>query len=564
MIASLLFLVLNVLVIAFVVKKIAASNSKSHSTSSLRNFFQFGLLFALLVIVATGLAGLLGRLINPSSLVIADDSSLARNLSFIVVGLPCLIAIGLWTRRGFRADPHVAREPLTAYFVLLATMTSLLVALTSTTSSLHNIASGDEFNGQTFASSLVWIAVWSGMWLLHRRVIPAENSHLHHLAGSLVGFIASAVALITVIGSVIAQLVGLNDSSLISTGTGNIKNGLLSLLVGALVWFHYWVRTASKESQDNLWLAYVLIIGVGSGLVTAVVAASTSLYTTAVWFIGNPQSSSARIHFAGTPTAIGAVTVGLLAWWYHKSFLPKAAIRNEINRVYEYIIAGIGLISSAVGLSMIVIAAIDALLNNDVIVGDSALNSFLAAGTLVLVGAPVWVLYWRNIQRAVAQNATVELASPTRRIYLFLLFGIGGIVAIGSLLIGVYQLFNDAFTTGIGTTTIRDMRFAIGLLSSTAIIAVYHWSIYRHERDVDVAFGARAKSVLLIGVQNPEVERRVQDETGARVTSWARTDVAAIDWPVSELVSLINAATEEQLVAVLDETGVKLIPVKHK
>jgi hypothetical protein len=561
MIASLISLLLTGLGIAFVVRKISASSSKGQSSSPLRSFFQFGVLFALLIIVANGVAGLLGRLINPSSLVLADDSSLARNLSFVVVGLPLLIGIGLWTRKGFRADPHLAKEPLTAFFVLLATMTSLLMALTSTTSALHNIVSDQRLNGQSLANAIVWILVWAGLWRLHTAIIPAENSHLHHIAGSLVGYIASVIGLISVIASVIAQLAGLNDASLISSGTTNIQNALISFAVGALVWIHYWVRTASKETQDTLWLTYVLIVGVGSGLVMAVVAASTSLYTTAVWFIGDPNSAVARTHFAGTPGAFGTVAVGLLAWWYHKSLLPKSAKRTEVNRVYEYIISGISLIASAVGLSMILIAALEALFSNDVIVGGSALNSFLAAGTLVIVGAPIWVLYWRGIQHQVRLSPEVELASPTRRIYLFLLFGIGGVAAIISLLIGVYQLFNDAFSSGIGTNTVRDMRAAIGVLVSTAIVAVYHWAIYRHEREIDVAFGTKAKSVLLVGPHDVEAVRRIAELSGARVTSKTRADLENINWPEEEVVAAITKSSSEQLIVTLDTQGVTVIPI---
>ncbi len=560
MIFSFLLLLILGAGIYFAVRKISAGASKAHGSSPLRNFFQFGVLFALLVIVANGVAGLLGRLINPSSLVLADDSSLARNLSFVVVGLPLLIVIGLWTRKGFRNEPHLSREPLTAFFVLLATMTSLLMALISTTSTLHNIVSDQEFNGQTFANAIVWVLVWIGLWRLHIAIIPTENSHVHHLAGSFVGFVASVVGLISVIGSVIAQIAGMNDASLISIGSANIQNSLISFAVGALVWIHYWVRTASRETQDTLWLTYVLIVGVGSGLVMAVVAASTSLYTTAVWFIGDPNSTVVLDHFAGTPAAVGTVIVGLLSWWYHKSQLPESAKRTEVNRVYEYIIAGISLIASAVGLSMILIATIEAAFSNDVIAGGSAVNSFIAAGTLILVGAPIWVLYWRVIQMNVKQEAAIELSSPARRIYLFLLFGIGGVAAIISLLVGVYRLFNDVFSSGVGTNTVFDMSGAIGVLASTAIVAIYHWTIYRHEREVSVGFAPRAKSVLLVGPHDGEAVRRVTDSTGAKITAWARTDDNSLPWPVDQLVAAINESESTQIVILREATGIVVIP----
>ena len=561
MTAAVILLIVVGLGITFIVRRSAKSNLQTHASSPVRSFFQFGVLYALLVTVANGVAGLLGRLINPSSLVLANDSSLARNLSFVVVGLPLFIGIGLWVRKGIRANSGLLEEPLAGLFVLLGAMTSLLIALTSTSRSLQNLVSGEQMDGQALANAIVWTVVWGGLWKLHTVVIPQERSHLHHLAGSLVGFVAAVIGLISVIAQVLEQATGMNSDLLVSPGSTKILDALISFACGAVVWFHYWIRTARLEKQDNLWLAYVFIVGIGSGLVMAVVAASTVLYSSTVWFFGEPISQVARIHFSGTPGALGTVIVGTLSWNYHKSLIAETNQRSEINRVYEYIIAGISLIASSVGLSMILIAAIEASFTSDVIVARPAINSFFAAITLMIVGGPIWILFWRRIQRTVHINSAVELASPTRRIYLFLLFGIGGIAAIISLLAGVYQLFNDAFTSGISGSTIRDMRSSIGVLSSTAVVAVYHWSIYRAERDVEVAFVDRPRAVLLVGSGDLNGVRQIQSATSAQVTLWERSDVQMQEWPVEEVIAAINQNTNQQLIVVQDSSGISVIPV---
>ena len=559
---GLLFLAIGLgLLVTFVVRKFAKGSSHERGASPLRNFFQFGVLYALIIIVANGVAGLLGRLMSSSALVIADNASLARNLSFVVVGVPLLVGIGFWTRKGMRSDPRSADDPIIAFFVLVSTMTALLMALTSTTSCLHNLVSTQPFNGQTLANAIVWTLIWIGLWRLHRIIVSPAKSHTHHLAGSLVGYIASVLGLVSVIAHVIAQFAGMNNAALVATQTVELKYAIISFAVGALVWMHYWVRVASKETRTTLWLAYVLLVGVGSGLVMAVASASTTLYTVAVWFIGEPHSTIARAHFASTPSALGVIVVGLIGWWYHSSLVSGTVKRTEIDRTYAYLIAGISLIASALGLSMILIAIIEAAFTRDVIVGGSIVNSFLASATLILVGSPLWVTYWRRIQQHVKADEPVELASPSRRVYLFLLFGIGGIAAMVSLLAGVFQLFNDAFNSGIGGNTIRDMRYSIGVLVSTAIVAAYHWSIYRHENTVDVAFGTKQKTVLLVGPHDADLAHSVAQQTGARITSWSRTDLGDVTWPEHDVVKAILESTSQQLIVILGATGLEVIPV---
>jgi len=563
MVIGILFVLLPILLIVYLVRRMSKSGAASQSSSPLRSFFQYAILFAMMFVVATGLIGLLGRLINPPTFVAQDASALALSLSFVVVGVPVFLGVAVWTRRSFRADPHLPQEPLAAFFLTLASIFALISTLSNSIEALQGFISGNRFAGQALSNAIIWGLIWFGLWRLQTAIIPRENLKIQIFVGSLIGYISSVVGLVGVIGASISYLFGINKATFVSVGTRGITDSLIVVALSSLVWFHYWIRNSSKSTKDNLWFIYVLLAGVGGGLVMSVVAASAALYKTAVWFVGEPTSTNALVHFVGTPTSVGTVLVGLLAWWYHKSVLPAALDRNEINRIYDYLISGIGLISGAVGLSMILIATIEATIKSNVLVGGSAVNTLLAAGTLVIVGGPVWVLYWRNIQAEVTKSADQELVSPTRRIYLFILFGIGGIAAIVSLLVLVYRIFDDAFTDAIGMMTIRDVRYAIGVLVSTAIISAYHWAIYRQENRYEVKFGTRENSVLLIGPMNKELVRSVRQETGAQVTTLTRTDDTELIWPIERVISLIKDNTDEQIVILLDQTGLKIIPVKR-
>jgi len=563
MIAALLLSLIPILIVTFLIRRMSKSNSSHQTISPLRSFFQYVILFAMMFVVSSGLIGLLGRLLNPPPFVAQDDSALALSLAFVVVGVPVLIGVGLWTRSSFRRNPQISREPLLAFFITLASIISLLSTFSSSVEAAQGYLSGDDFAGQSLASAIIWGLIWAGLWRLQCAIIPAANLRAHLFVGSVIGFLASFIGLVRVISNSLSYLVGVDEATFVSIGTQGITDAVVVTAISCLVWFHYWIKNMSKSTPDTLWFFYVLIVGVGGGLVVSVIATSTALYKAAVWLIGEPQSANALVHFGSTPGSVSAASVGLLAWWYHKSVSPESSVRNEINRIYDYLISGIGLISGAVGLSMILIATIEASITAGVIVGGSAINTLLAAGTLVIVGGPIWIICWRSIQMEVTSRPEKELSSPTRRIYLLILFGIGGVAAIISLVTATYQLFNDAFTVGIGSETIRDMRFAIGVLVSTAIISAYHWLIYRLENSNEVVFGSRALTVLLIGPANQELVRSIRKETKAKVSTLISKENDELIWPIERVVSMVKDTNHDQVVIVLDNSGLNMIPVKR-
>jgi hypothetical protein len=217
--------------------------------------------------------------------------------------------------------------------------------------------------------------------------------------------------------------------------------------------------------------------------------------------------------------------------------------------------------AGTVGIAIIIVAIIEAP-TSSIIVGDAAINTLLGAITTILVSGPVWVRYWNRIQ-SFAKTSEGELASPARRIYLFLLFGVGGIVAIVSLITVVFQIFNGVLSSTFGNSTLNEMRFALGILISTGIVAGYHWEIYRHEKDVEVSFDSLTKSVLLVGPTNPEFVHALKAATGAKIAFLERTDSGDLDWPTDRVIELINQSKDRDLLILLESTGVKVVPVTH-
>jgi hypothetical protein len=530
-------------------------------------FFQYALILGLFITFTVGLAGLLGKIIGTSSDLVADQSSLASNLAFVVVSGPLLAWLLLWLKKSIARNPLDAAGFIPTFFATLAAIISLLVFLSSAIAVSYNLIEGAPTLGYTSARAIVWGLALILVLRASNAVIPKNDFRIQYFVGSLITAIAAIVGLTKVLADLFSTILsqpiflGAQAPELISTGE-KLLDGFGTLVIASALWFYYWIKNANTKTNDTMWLSYVLVAGVGGSLVLALTSLTVTIYQVLVWFVGEPTSQIAAEHFGGLPVSSASAIVGLLAWWYHKSLLPLHSTRSETQRIYEYVVSAISLIASTVGIAIIIVAIFESF-TSSIIVGDAAINRLLGAVTVILVSGPVWVRFWSRIQRFTKTSEQEELASPIRRIYLFLLFGVGGIAAIISLITVVFQIFDGILSSTFGNATLNEMRFALGILISTGIVAAYHWEIYRHEKDIDVSFGAQTKSVLLVGPVDQEFVVKLKHATGAHVTFWERTDATDVAWPLDRVVELVEQSNSEQLLVILETTGLKAIPVTY-
>ena len=567
-ILSFLPLVIFIAIVVLILRKVTGkSQGPNTSEQPVRLFFQYALAFGLFIIFTVGLAGLLSRVLDTSNIVNTDQSSLASSLAFVVVGGPLLAGILIWLKKSIAHNPAEGHGFVPTFFATLAAVISLLVFLSSTIAALRNLVNEDAVFGFTISRAIIWGIAWVAVLKISNSIIPKNDFRIQYFVGSLITAIAGVAGLIQVISGLLAIVLGqpslLGSSNLALVNTqNNVLNGLAILVVSAALWYFYWVKNANTKSADTLWLSYVLIAGVGGSLVLALTSLTVTIYRILVWFIGEPSSSIMANYFARVPGSTAAATVGLLAWWYHKSLLPTKSQRTETQRIYEYLVSAISLIASTIGLAIVIVAIIESFAKV-VIAGEGAINTLLGAITVMLVSGPVWWKFWSRIQKFAAQTPEAEISSPVRRIYLFLLFGVGGVTSIISLITIVFQLFDGILASNFGLATLNEMRFAIGILISTGIVAAYNWSVYRLEKDVDVTFAAVVKSVLLVGPKDDEFARQLKDATGARVISWVRTDSDLTPWPVDRVIELVTQAQSSKVLVLLESSGVKIMPVDY-
>jgi hypothetical protein len=567
LISSILSLAIPVVLVVWAVRHFGnRTGVPGAGARGVRRFFQYLLLYGLMIVATVGVSDLLGLLVQQPALAGDDRSALARALTFSVFGIPMFVLVAVWSRRRLQQDPDEARSLSWAVYATVAPLTALVVAMFA----LHDVAwavlAGHRFDWPALAQLVVWSTVWLVHWTVASRMLDADRGQGQLVLGSLIGLGTTIAGLVSLLGTSLDALL-LSGATTVLVQPHPLAQAAATAVVGVPVWVMYWSRGLVRARRTWLWFAYVLPVGVGGSLVLAVVGASIALYRLLVWLVGEPASTQAAQHFAGTPTAGACVVVGAVSWWYHRQVLAGATPgRTEVTRVYEYLMAGIALVAAAVGVTLVVVAFVESVIAAPAVeVGVRVVNSLLAAVTLLVVGGPLWWVFWSRVGRATRADGPEELGSPTRRVYLFVLFGLGGVTAVVAVLVAAFLGIQGALQGGFDAQVVRDMRIPVGILLATGAVSGYHWAVYRDDRSRLPAAEPRhgPRYVLLVGAPDGGVGGAVQRLTGARVDVWVRADGLAGPWAVDDVVTAVNGSGADAVAVVAGPAGLETIGLRR-
>lgn len=141
-----------------------------------------------------------------------------------------------------------------------------------------------------------------------------------------------------------------------------------------------------------------------------------------------------------------------------------------------------------------------------------------------------------------------------RRIYLVIIFGASAIVAIITLLVIGYRIFEFVLDDASGMGLLDRMRAPLGLLLATGLAAGYHFALWRRERAEQVGAPTPVRTIgqviLVTGAHDPQpLQDSIEAATGASVTVWATAtlgDHGASSSPEA-LVSALHGITASRV-----------------
>ncbi|ACL41275.1 conserved hypothetical protein [Pseudarthrobacter chlorophenolicus A6] len=506
--------------------------------ATLRRLILYVLLFALVVIAASGVSGLLERLFRASSvLVTGDPASLALPLAFTLIGGP--LALLLWWFAWRRLDDPVERTAA-GWGLYLSGMYA--VSLIIATTSLLNLATAfiDTQESQ-WQSPLANGLVWAAIWLWHRWMWkhPAKPStHLEDvrtLLGSVFGLLLGA-------GAAVAALSGLLDvairgfplSAAVEPWWYAPVRSLVWAAGGTLVWWWHWFREGGRHFRTTL--ADVAMIAVGIFVAGIAALGGVGVAVFVLLRLAFDRSDPVNLLLEPLAPAISAAAIGAVVWRYHRAVAVTRS--TETRRASLLVTSAVALAAAASGVGVVVNALLAAAVSP--LAGGAARTLLLGGISSLMVGGPVWWLAWKPRH----QPRTAGEIPPGRRIYLVAFFGVSAVVALITLLVTGYRVFQYLLGDVSGGSLLDRIRAPLGLLVAAGLVAGYHFALWRHDRTLLAAAAPARRRVadqvtLVSGYPSGTLDvrplaRGISDATGgAKVTAWLRADDGGAELPPS-------------------------------
>ncbi|HET9914609.1 MAG TPA: DUF5671 domain-containing protein, partial [Anaerolineales bacterium] len=272
-----------------------------------------------------------------------------------------------------------------------------------------------------------------------------------------------------------------------------VVNGIALLVVGTPIWVYAWrviqnslADPAEMGSVLRLGILYLLALG---GVITVITTLAMVVNTLISWLLGADWTFPYFIEQIGGPISIG-VPLGLV-WAYYGYWLNRhiEAVGDRVRqagmkRLYNYILALIGLVVAFIGVATLFSFIIDMVTGSDILASDSTRGTLANSIASLIVGLPLWLTMWRPMQaEALVQGEMGDHArrSVLRKAYLYLvLFGsvIGGMgTAVGL----VYQLIKALLTGEAGSNFVNDILNFIQVLFLFGVVLVYHLNVLRRD-----------------------------------------------------------------------------------
>ncbi len=185
-----------------------------------------------------------------------------------------------------------------------------------------------------------------------------------------------------------------------------------------------------------------------------------------------------------------------------------------------------------------------------------------------MIGLPLWWTFWSRIRGHLEADPTTEIGSLTRRLYLVVLFGVGGLTALISLIVVLFVGIDDLLDATFGGETLDSARVGLALLATVTGVAWYHLGTFRSDRAIAEQLAPSpaplpppATHVVLIAPRDGELAEALAAATGVVVESWVREDDMPMpDIDIDELVARILKDAGHEVAVVVGPTGADVIP----
>ena len=545
----------------------ATAAPRASAAPVLRRVVVYGILFVLVLLLAGGLADLLGRLfdvVTGTSVIGGDTAGLAVSLSFTLIGGPLAALLGWFAWRRLADRPEQESLAWALYAVGMCTV-ALVVASTALFSALSAAVRGDDATAEA-ATGVVWAGVWAG----HRFVLRRSTRRPTRLPGTA-AVLGGVVGLLLGAGGAVSALTVLFDTALAGATDAPIGvpwwwaalQSLVWAAGGGLVWWWHWNRDGGRAVRSGL--AAVALVGVGilGGCLLTLAGAGTTLFV--LLRLAVDRTDPLRTLLDPLGAAVAAALVGGLIWGYHRAVAARRSA--GVSGAGVLVTSGVSLVAAASGIGVIVNALL-ATLTTPLAASDP--RTLLLAGiSSLVVGGPLWWFAWRPTTAVLPERRR----STGRSAYLVVVFGVSAVVALVALLVIGFRLFDSLLSGEAGL--LDRLRASLGLLLATGLVAGYHFSVWRGDRAAsatsvpapvpDAPRGPATgigELVLIMGPGAEPVLRHLRQLTGATVSWWQRAGGSTALPDPAQVANALQGVQGERVVLIVAADGsLSVIPL---
>jgi hypothetical protein len=176
-----------------------------------------------------------------------------------------------------------------------------------------------------------------------------------------------------------------------------------------------------------------------------------------------------------------------VVWAYHARVLKReAAAATEVGRqasirwIYGYIVSLVGASTLAGGLAGLLSTLLDLLVQPGTTHSEYWWQQQVSLyATLVVVGLPVWLVSWLQLQREVV--ASVARRSLARRIYLFVALAATVLTLLGTCAYVLYQLLRVLLGDRWTASNTSDLLAAVSAATVAGLLLAYHLQVFRRD-----------------------------------------------------------------------------------
>lgn len=465
----------------------------------LRRLYLYLVSAAALTLLAAGLS-LLGSTVllfvlnDPSA--DSSRSSAAGYAAMTLVALP-VWAVHFWFAGRFaRRDPQErgsALRRLYLYWACLGSAVGTAEALSFGIYFTLGPIDGQPYNGLAAAQAAWVTAVLLAIFVFHFRIAARDRKAVDETGASATlrrwyMYAALLIGTLMLLGGT-SQF--LQAAWALFAGSQAYNHTLAwsagQMIGGLFLWgFHaraIFLRHLSQDRHSTLrTLEGFLVVAVSIG--TALVGASLMLYYGLARAIGvtNPGGVNNQDVLGALGGPASQFLVYGVAWILMRRRLARDAVSQEtswqasVRRLYTNLASLVALVAGASGAIVLLWTLAEQVEAPLIGVPPSDWRDYVSFGsTLLVVGAIVWVAYWRPAPWA------DDRQSLSRRLYVWAALLASVLVLIGGGVGIVYAVLQQLFSThpALASKSNLDFGHYLGVIVVAAVVAIYHWRVLR-------------------------------------------------------------------------------------